>query len=128
MLDKLFTWFETRITAFPETAPERPPESLWAFYWYFLSPIWPALVLLVVVGLIGSVIEVLLLAWVGSLVDLMKETPEPTAFVREHIWMLLGMGFVALIARPLVSTFHDLGKNQRLAPSVTTRVHCLKSP
>ncbi len=125
MLETLFRWFETRIGAFPEAAPERPPASLGAFYWYFLRPIWPALALLVVVGLIGSVIEVLLLAWVGNLVDLMKATADPQTFVRDHGWTLAGMGFVALILRPVISTLHDLVKNQMIAPSFTTRVRWL---
>ena len=28
----MYRWFETRIDAFPDEPPARPPETLWAFY------------------------------------------------------------------------------------------------
>ena len=39
--------------------------------------------------------------------------------------MLLWMAFVAVVARPVVSTAHDLIKNQIIAGPVTTRVRWL---
>ena len=67
MLSKIYTWFETRIPAFPDTQPARPPDTLWAFYWYYLKPIWPIFIVLLAIGFVGSAIEVALMAWVGSL-------------------------------------------------------------
>ncbi len=125
MLTKFFSWFETRIAAFPDTHPERPPETLAAYYLYFLTPIWPVLVVLLVVGFLGSVIEVALLAWVGQIVDLMKATPNPETFVRDNAALLAFMAFTALFARPLISTLHDLIKNQMIAPAFTTRIRWL---
>ena len=68
----MFRWFETRIEAFPDEPPARPPETLLAFYAHFIRPVWPAFAVLLVAGFLGSLIEVALLAFVGSLVDLMK--------------------------------------------------------
>ena len=42
----MFRWFETRIDAFPDDPPARPPESLFAFYAYFIRPVWPAFAIL----------------------------------------------------------------------------------
>jgi ATP-binding cassette subfamily B multidrug efflux pump len=125
MLSRIFTWFETRIAAFPNEAPVQPPQTLPAFYWHFLRPIWPVLVVLLVMGLAGTLIEIALLAWVGSLVDRMKDTPTPQTFLADNGWLLAFMALVALVLRPAISTLHDLIKNQMIAPSFTMRIRWL---
>ncbi|MET0653147.1 MAG: ABC transporter transmembrane domain-containing protein, partial [Hyphomicrobiaceae bacterium] len=121
----MFRWFETRIEAFPAESPVRPPETLLAFYIHFIRPIWPAFAMLLVAGFAGAVIEVALMAFVGNLVDLMKSAQSPQDFISEHGSMLLWMALVAVVARPVVSTAHDLIKNQTIAGPVTTRVRWL---
>src|SRR5262245_1180558 len=121
----MFRWFETRIAAFPEDPPVRPPETLLAFYLHFVKPVWPVFSLLLVAGLLGSLIEVALLAFVGSLVDMMRGAQSPAQFFSEHGTTLLIMGGIALIARPAVSTAHELIKNQMIAAPVANRVRWL---
>jgi ATP-binding cassette, subfamily B, multidrug efflux pump len=118
----MFRWFETRIEAFPEAPPTQPPAALVAFYLHFIRPVWPVFGVLLLAGFAGALIEVALMAFVGSLVDLMKASPTPAHFISDHGMMLLWMSFVAVIARPLVSTIHDLIKNQVIAGPVTNRV------
>jgi ATP-binding cassette subfamily B multidrug efflux pump len=101
----MFRWFETRIAAFPEDRPERPPETLLAFYTYFILPVWPAFAALLVAGLVGSLIEVALMTFVGRIVDLMK-APSPAHFITDHGTTLLWMAFVAVVSRPSVSPLH----------------------
>jgi ATP-binding cassette subfamily B multidrug efflux pump len=121
----MFRWFETRIACFPDAPPVRPPETLFAFYLHFVRPIWPVLALLLVAGLLGSLIEVALLAFVGSLVDMMRGAQSPAQFFADHTTTLLVMAFIALIARPAVSTAHELIKNQIIAAPVSTRIRWL---
>src|SRR6185436_15351242 len=121
----MFRWFETRIDAFPEDPPARPPETLFAFYAYFIKPVWPAFAVLLVAGFLGSLIEVSLLAFVGSLVDMMKVATTAEAFIANHWPILLWMAFIAMVARPIVSTAHDLIKNQVIAGPVANRVRWL---
>ena len=121
----MYRWFETRIEAYPEQTPERPPTTLGAFYRYFIRPVYPVFIVLLVVGFIGSVIEVSLMAFIGSIVDLMRTSGTPETFLSDHASWLLFMAFVALIARPIISTTHDLIKNQVIAGPVTTRVRWL---
>jgi ATP-binding cassette subfamily B multidrug efflux pump len=121
----MFRWFENRIAYFPDVPPARPPETLLAFYHHFVRPIWPVFAILLVAGLLGSVIEVALLAFVGSLVDMMKGAQSPEQFFADHTTVLLVMAFIALIARPAVSTAHELIKNQIIAAPVTSRVRWL---
>ena len=92
----MYRWFESRIDPYPEQAPERPPATLAAFYRYFIQPVWPAFAVLLVVGFIGSVIELSLMAFIGSIVDLMRASETPQAFLADHAAWLLFMGFVAL--------------------------------
>ncbi len=96
-----------------------------AFYSHFVRPVWPAFAVLLVAGFLGSVIEVSLLAFVGSLVDMMKNAQSPEHFFTEHGTILLLMAFIALIARPVVSTVHELIKNQMIAGPVTSRIRWL---
>jgi ATP-binding cassette subfamily B multidrug efflux pump len=121
----MFRWFESRIACFPDALPARPPETLLAFYSHFVRPIWPAFALLLAAGLTGSLIEVALLAFVGRLVDMMKGAEAPAQFFGEHGTTLLVMAFIALIARPAVSTAHELVKNQIIAAPVSTRIRWL---
>ncbi len=118
----LFRWFETRIDPFAETSSGRPPTTLGAFYAHFLWPVWPVFAGLLVAGFLGSAIEVALVGFIGSLVDMMKSSETPDAFLARHGWALSGMAFVALVARPIVSTVHDLIKNQIIAPSLSNRI------
>ena len=121
MLDKLYAWFETRIDPYARPPGSVIPSTLKEFYWHFTKPVWWAFVCLLVVGCIGSLIEVMLMAFVGNLVDLMK-TAAPETFISDNKATLLWMMFVALVARPLISTLHDLLKNQMIASALTTRI------
>jgi ATP-binding cassette, subfamily B, multidrug efflux pump len=120
--DRVFTWAETRIDAFQGDGSVRPPDTLWAFYAHFVRQAWPAFVALLVAGFIGAVIEAGLIAFIGSLVDLMKNTPDPKTFVADHWGTLAWMAFVAMIARPLVSVVHDLIKHQIIGGQFTTLI------
>ncbi|MBX9862046.1 MAG: ABC transporter ATP-binding protein/permease [Hyphomicrobium sp.] len=118
----MFRWFETRIDPFAPAPQERPPANIAAFYWHYIKPVWRPFAVLLVIGFFGSVIEVLLMAFVGNLVDLMRAASSPQAFFSENAVVLTLMAIVAVVARPAVSTVHDLVKNQMITPSVTTRI------
>ncbi len=118
----ILNWFERRIEAFTPEEPEKPPETLWPFYWHFVKPVWPLFAALMVVGLAGSLIELALYAFVGRIVDMMKDAKSPETFLADNAGMLLFWAFVALILRPAISTAHDLFKQQTIAGAFTTRI------
>ena len=122
MFRRIANWFENRIDAFARPEIVRPPETLGAFYWHFVKPVWPIFIALLVMGFLGSAIEVMLFAFIGDLVDMMRTAPDPKTFMADNRGVLLWMVFVALIARPIVSTVHDLIKNQAVATTFTNRV------
>ncbi len=121
-MERIFKWFETRIDPFTTEEPPRPPSTMWAFYWHFVKPVWPWFAVLMAVGLVGSLIELALYAFVGRIVDMMKDAKSPETFLSDNAWMLLFWGFVALILRPVISTAHDLLKQQTIAGAYTTRI------
>lgn len=116
------SWGETRIKPFDERAIVRPPDTLWAFYWFFIKPLWPFFLLLLIAGCLGSTIEVALMGFIGAIVDKMRTHGDPATFVSTYGWMLAGMAFVALVLRPVISTAHDFIKNQMLSAGCTTRI------
>lgn len=122
MLARIFSWFETRIDPFVRPSIVQPPATLGAFYWHFIKPIWPAFAVLLVVGFLGSITEVLLFAFIGQLVDLMRVSPNPATFVADNAATLGAMAFLALVARPVIFFGHDLLKSQVLATTFTNRV------
>ncbi len=121
-MQTLFDWFERRIPVFTRERPPRPPTTLWAFYWHFLLPVWPWFAMLMIAGLAGSLIELALYAFVGRVVDLMKEASSPQSFLHDHGRWLLFWAFVALVARPAISLAHDLLKQQTIAGPFTSRI------
>jgi ATP-binding cassette, subfamily B, multidrug efflux pump len=122
LMNRIFTWFETRIDPFAGDEVVRPPDKLIAFYRHFIEPVWPFFALLLVAGFIGSSIEVSLMAFIGSIVDRMRASNDPASFIQEHWTMLAAMAFVAMVLRPIASTAHDLIKNQMMASSFTNRI------
>ena len=118
----MFTRAETLFDAFGEGKLETPPNTLRAYYWHYLGSAWPAFALLLILGLLYSGLEVLLMAFVGRLVDLMQAEANPGAFFEKHWVTLVIMGAVALVVRPLLSLGLDLTKNQMIAAPLTTRI------
>ena len=121
-IDAIFVWFERLIDPFRNLPVEQPPTTLLAFYWHYISQVWPFFVALLAIGLVGALIEVSLFAFLGEIVDLVRAASSPDAFFEEHGNALLWMGFVALIARPVVFVVHDLLIHQTLTPTLVNRI------
>ncbi|GGY22191.1 ABC transporter ATP-binding protein [Rhodanobacter panaciterrae] len=117
----IFRWFESLIDAFKDPVDSMPPKSVWRFYAFYLRQVWPVFVAAIVVGFAVAIVEVSLFGFIGSIVDMAKGAPG-TAFFHEHGRTLLWMGFVALIARPVLGSLHDLLVNQAIVPSLTNRI------
>jgi ATP-binding cassette subfamily B multidrug efflux pump len=122
MFHRIITWFETRIDPFVGRDVTRPPDRLFQFYLFFIRPLWPYFVMLLIAGFLGSSIEVALMGFVGTIVDKMRTSGDPKTFIAMHSTMLMLMAFVALVLRPIVSTAHDFIKNQMMASTFTSRI------
>lgn len=118
----MFRWFEQRINPFLDGPGVRPPETLARFYWYFLRQVWPWVLAVMVVGLGCALIEVAMFTYLGQIVDLVKEANSAPAFFEDHAGLLIWMGVVVLIGRPILFAMHDLLVNQMIVPSFTNMV------
>jgi ATP-binding cassette subfamily B multidrug efflux pump len=117
----IFRWFESLIDAFKEPVDSMPPKSVWRFYMFYLRQVWPIFAAAIVVGFGVALVEVSLFGFIGNIVDMAKGVPSKD-FFHQHGNELLWMGFVALIARPVLIGLHDLLVNQTILPNLTNRI------
>ncbi|MFM7084762.1 MAG: ABC transporter ATP-binding protein [Hyphomicrobium sp.] len=117
-----FDRFETHIDPFAGKGDVRPPDKLGPFYWHFIRQSWAVFAALLCMGFIGAVIEASLFAFVGSLVDRMREAKSPENFISDNAHALIFMAIVAAILRPLVSFVHDIIKHQMIGGAFTTLI------
>ncbi len=117
----MFRFFETRIDPFRGHDQTMPPANLLGFYWRYCRQVWPFLACVMATGLVVSLIEVSILRYIGSLVDLLAAT-SPERVFQDYGLTFLWMGFVVLIAGPLAHWMHDLLTQQAIAPGVTNLV------
>ncbi|MBN9019887.1 MAG: ABC transporter ATP-binding protein [Rhizobiales bacterium] len=117
----MFRFFETRIDPFKRHDASMPPQTLVGFYLRYCRQVWPWLLALMGIGLVVSLIEVSMMRYIGSIVDLLRTT-SPGAVLADYGPTFLWMGFVILIARPIAQVVHDLVNQQAIAPSFTNLV------
>ncbi|MFC5921378.1 ABC transporter ATP-binding protein [Neisseria weixii] len=90
MINKIFSWFESRIDPYPADAPATPEKGLWRFVWSSIDGVRKWIVVLALATAVIGVMEALLFQFMGKVVDwLGKYTPE-TLFA-EKGWALAGM-------------------------------------
>ncbi len=77
---------------------------------------------ILVFGFLGGLIELSLFAFLGKLVDLARAAETPESFFAQHGTMLIWMGFVALILRPIVFAFHIMAINQAVSANFTNLI------
>lgn len=117
----LYRRVERLIDIFKDAPESTPPDSVWAFYIYYLRQVWQSFAILLVVGLISSLIEVALFRYLSTLIDMVNSTPADR-FFNDHAGELLWMAAVALIFRPVFIGLHDLLVHQTINPGMTSMI------
>ncbi len=118
----MFSWFESFIDLYRPIALEQPPTGWFRFFWYYVRQVWTAFAIILFFGFFGGLIELSLFAFLGKLVDLARAAKTPESFFAEHGTMLIWMGFVALILRPIVFAFHIMSVNQAVSANFTNLI------
>ena len=118
----MLSWFERLIDPYKDLPIVQPPSRLGAFYRHYLRPIWWVYALIMLFGMLGSLIEVALYAFLGKIVDLAKGAANPAEFFEQHGRMLFWMAFVALVARPVAFGLHGMLINQTANSNVMNMV------
>ncbi len=116
----MFAFFETRIrpTARPGSAP---PAGLLAFFWHYAGQARGLFAAMFVTGLAVALIDTLIPVYIGKLVRLMQSADRAAALA-DALPMLLGMGGLILVGRPLALLCDSLVRNNAVVPSVTSLI------
>lgn len=117
----LYRRFERFINIFQDAPSDSPPNRIGPFYFYYLRQVWPSFAALLVVGLGSALIEVALFSYLSRIIDLVNGATPATLFA-EHWPILLWMGFVALILRPVFIALHDMLVHQSINPGMTSMI------
>ncbi|WP_373755481.1 ABC transporter ATP-binding protein [Neisseria sp.] len=97
MLNKIFTWFESRIEPYPDDAPKTPEKGLFRFIWSNLDGMRGWIVALAVFTAGIGIMEALVFQFMGKIVDwLGKYTP--ATLLAEKGWALAAMLAMMLFA------------------------------
>lgn len=97
MLNKIYSWFENRINAYPDSAPKTPEKGLLRFIWSSLEGMKGWILLLSVLTIGTGIIEAVLFQFMGVLIDwLGRFTPVELWAEKGHL--LIAMGAVLLIS------------------------------
>jgi len=118
----MFRWFEQRLNPFKPYPGDKPPERLGAFYWHFLRQVWPNVAAIMVTGFFAALVEVALFAYLGQIVDMVREASNASSFFADHWHTLAWMAFVAAIARPILFGLHTILVNQAVVPGFTNMI------
>jgi len=116
----MFAFFESRIR--PTQLPSGPPPpGLVAFYWHFVRQTRGLYAAMFVTGLCVALIDTLIPVFIGKLVTLMQAPDRAAAFAAATP-MLIGMGMILLIGRPLTLLADSLVRNNAVVPGVTSLI------
>ena len=117
----MFAWFERRIDPYPADPPAMPPRSLWRFVLHYSRGALPWLVLLALGSAAIALIEVMLFAWLGELIDRLSDTPRELFWAQEGRRIAL-MAVVLLLVMPVLNLVSSLILHQSLMGNFPQRI------
>jgi len=120
MINRFFSWLETRREPFPDTPPHQPPETLFAFIVHYAQPFWPLLLACSIVAAVAALLEVSLFAFLGNLVDWLATANRDT-FWRDHGTTLTVYAVIVLVILPLLKLVYEAIVHQGLMGNFAMR-------
>ncbi len=120
MINRFFSWLESRVESFPIAEPEKPPTTLTGFVVHYARPFWPLILTTSVLAACVALLEVLLFSFVGDLVDWLASS-DREAFFATHRTQIIGMGFLVLIGLPVLKFIYESVVHQGLLGNFAMR-------
>lgn len=117
----MLRWFENRVDPFPPAAPTQPPTTLFAFCMHYVRGSGRWLLLMALVTAAIAIAEVVLYAYVGSLVDRLGAST-PRTFLDGEGGRLLAMALLVLVGMPLLTMLNSLLIHQTLLGNFPMRI------
>jgi len=97
----MYSWFESRVNAYPSEEPTRPPDKLLPFIIHYSRPVLGWLILMAILTAAIGVGEVMLFNFLGQIVDWLSKA-DPKTFLADEASTLWGMALFTLIGLPLL--------------------------
>ena len=116
----MFRWFETRVTPYPETAPQPPPKGFFAFLWACSEGLRPYILGMTICTAIIGAFEALLFAMLGRVVDWLSHVQPSQLWTEERGSLLLLAGILA--ASPLLVALQAMLKYQTISANFPMRL------
>src|SRR5512136_2618794 len=118
--EPVFSWFENRVTPYPEAAPEPPPRGFFAFLWACSAGLRPYIFGMTVCTAIIGAFEALLFAMLGRVVDWLSRVQPSQLWTEERGSLLLLAGILA--ASPVLVALQAMLKYQTLSANFPMRL------
>jgi len=108
----LFSWFERRVDAYPDTPPPQPPQGFFPFVWSATAGMRGLILAMALLTAAIGAFEALLFSMLGSIVDWLSHVPPAQLWDKERDNLLL-LGAI-LLASPLLIALQAMAKYQGL--------------
>ena len=113
----MFRYFESLVDPYTEyDEVDRPPTKLTAFLWDYAQPFKKVFVITAILSIGSAAVEVLLLSYMGRVVDLL-DTADPGTFFTTHAIELLLIAAFILLLRPVLQAAGTLMLNNAVLPN-----------
>jgi ATP-binding cassette, subfamily B, multidrug efflux pump len=116
----MYSFFERLVDPYPDEAPVAPPKSLRAFVWDCTRGLRPYILLMTLTAGIIGLIEALLYAMLGRVVDWLAKTDPSKLWDEQRSGLLLLVGL--LIASPVMVTMFAFVKHQTIMGNFPMRL------
>ncbi len=108
----LFSWFERRVDAYPDTPPPQPPKGFFPFVWSATAGMRGLILGMALLTAAIGAFEALLFSMLGSIVDWLSHVPPAQLWDKERDNLLLLAAI--LLASPLLIALQAMAKYQGL--------------
>ncbi|UXI02431.1 ABC transporter ATP-binding protein [Photobacterium sp. TY1-4] len=109
----MFKFFENLTAAFPPQESEQPPGNLFAFCRFYTRGFELPLLAMSVLSALVAIVEVILLGFMGQLVDMLANHTPDTLWAEEGNTLLL-MGGLVIVVIPALAFLHSMIMHQSL--------------
>ena len=121
MIDSIYRWLESIGDPFPQQQPNKPPTTLLAFIVHYAYPFWPLIVASSCFAIVVAILEVMLFAFVGDLIDWLG-TAEREHFWQQYKFQLIGLGVLVLVIMPCLKFGYEATVHQGLLGNFAMRI------
>ncbi|WP_281017956.1 MULTISPECIES: ABC transporter ATP-binding protein [unclassified Minwuia] len=101
MISRFYDWLESRVDSFPDTVPTKPPSRFLGFIIHFSRPFLPLIVISALFSVAIAIVEVLMFAFLGDIVDWLSAT-QPDQLWNEHGIDLVLIALMVVVLYPLL--------------------------